>query len=517
MNEGQQGALGAVSKQGAGGAVPAANHAAIHASDSRPAETPARDKREKSELAVPYKVGDTWSVRARREGCDIFLSGFESSTGASKELRHRVAYMEKHGKPHGGGPDQTTVAKAMQEHALKHLPSLKGADQEARRINRYLRAARLQTIELIPMTEVTEGLELPKGACVGKYFAVFLRPFTASRAIPQGLEDHRRLLMTKTGGSDRLRAVLANLKVSEVNHDHIQGLVRALEAEEFARATVAQEQALLRRLFNHARTKWHWPRPDTNPACGLKLAGALAKRVRVMSHDEQARMDEALDYCVNDRIQPAVMLLTETAMRAEECIDTAKWGGVDWDRRILRLEDAKAGPRDVPLSPKAIEILKGMGPSADPDEKIFGLSYESLKAAWRRTCERAGIKDLNIHDLRRTAATRMGLKSGNLFIVQALTGHKTLEMVKRYMNVKAEDVVAVMHSPEVAPQASLPAQTQPSQTAGAMTQETLQAAMQMLQAAAAQLNVKAAASAPASAHVPAQPAANDDGDVSAVA
>jgi integrase len=505
MNKGQEGAPRV---------VPAANQAATQVSDPQPTDSNAGGKRGKGELAVPYQVGDTWSVRARREGCDIFLSGFKSSAAAIKEMRQRVAYMEKHGKPHGKGPDQTTVAKAMQEHALKHLPSLKGADQEARRINRYLRAARLQTIELIPMREVNEGVELPKGACVGKYFAVFLKPYTALRAIPKGLEDHRRLLMTKTSGSERLRAVLANLKVSEVNHDHIQGLVRALEAEDFARATVAQEQALLRRLFNHAKTKWHWPRPDTNPACGLKLAGALVKRMRVMSLDEQARMDEALDYCVNDRIGPAVGLLTETAMRADECIDTAKWGGVDWDRRILHLEDAKAGARDVPLSRKAIEILRGMGPSDDPEEKIFGISYESLKAAWRRTCERAGIKDLNIHDLRRTAATRMGLKSGNLFIVQALTGHKTLEMVKRYMNVKAEDVVELMHAPEpVSPQgAAIPA---PVPSPAAMSQDALQAAMQMLQAAATQLAAKGSSTPPAQLAAHRRPAANDAGDAAA--
>lgn len=50
-----------------------------------------------------------------------------------------------------------------------------------------------------------------------------------------------------------------------------------------------------------------------------------------------------------------------------------------------------------------------------------------------------------------------------------------------------------------------------------MSQETLHAAMQMLQAAAAQLNVQAAAAAPGPVHVPAQPAANDDGGVSAFA
>lgn len=417
MNVGQRGAAGVDSKQGACGASPSANQAAIHVSDGELAANTPRGKREKSELAVPYKVGETWSVRARREGCDIFLSGFDSSEAASKEMRLRVAYMEKHGKPHGKGPDQTSVAKAMQDHALKHLPSLKGAEQEARRVNKYLRAARLHTLELIPMGEVTDVEKLPKGACTGKYFAVFLKTYSESRDIPQGLEKHRTLLMTKTADSDRVRAVLANLPMASVTHDCLQDLVRALEAEKLAKATIKQEQALLRRLFNHARVNWHWPRPDINPACKLKLAGHLTQRKRVMSQDEQDRLDEALDHCMNDLIGPAVQLLTETAMRAEECIGTAKWGGVDWHSCLLHLDDAKAGPRDVPLSPRAIEILKALGPSDDPEEKIFGISYEALKAGWRRACERAGVKKLQVRDLRRTSATRMALKSGNVFVV----------------------------------------------------------------------------------------------------
>lgn len=480
MSEGQFGAQGAITT--------------TTTTSSQAPDTPAADiaKREKRELAKAYEESPgNWSARARRDGCDIFISGFKTQAAAEKELRHRVAYMEKHGKPYGKGPDQTTVAEAMQQHALKHLPSLKGADQEARRINKYLRAAKLGTLELTPMCEVTDPKLLAKGACTGKYFAVYLKPYTSSRVIPQGLEQHRTLLLTKTGGSDRQRAVIAKMKMSEVNHDHLQDLVRALEAEGLARATIAQEQALLRRLFNHAKVKWHWPRPDTNPACKLKLAGELVKRKRVMSEQEQQRMDEALDYCVNDLIAPAVGLLTETAMRAEECIDTAKWGGVDWDNCILHLEDAKAGAREVPLSPRAIEILKSMGPSADPDEKIFGISYEALKAAWRRTCERAGIENLNLHDLRRTAATRMGLKSGNLFIVQALTGHKTLAMVKRYVNVGAADVVKVMNTPDAAPPAPA-TRTVPAAAPAVATQEALAAAMQMLQAAAAQMSVKSA-------------------------
>jgi hypothetical protein len=128
-----------------------------------------------------------------------------------------------------------------------------------------------------------------------------------------------------------------------------------------------------------------------------------------------------------------------------------------------------------------------------PNDKIVKISYESFKAAWTRACQRAGLKNLKIHDLRHTAATRMALATGNLFLVKALTGHKTVAMVMRYANVKASDVVNVMHAPaQPAPAAaaSSPAPTQESVAVAATpapalyTMEQMQALAQLAATAA---------------------------------
>ncbi len=47
----------------------------------------------------------------------------------------------------------------------------------------------------------------------------------------------------------------------------------------------------------------------------------------------------------------------------------------------------------------------------------------------------------------------MALNTGNVFLVQALTGHKMLTMVQRYVNVKASDAVVVMHATKTGPAA----------------------------------------------------------------
>src|SRR5690606_33982481 len=112
--------------------------------------------------------------------------------------------------------------------------------------------------------------------------------------------------------------------------------------------------------------------------------------------------------CRNREVAPAVILLLETAMRSSEPLEQATWADVDWGRCLLHLREAKAGKRDVPLSERAMEALRALGPG-EPDAPILTLSYEALKAAWRRVCERAGLENLNLHDLRHTAATRMAL------------------------------------------------------------------------------------------------------------
>jgi integrase len=514
MSESQFGA------QGASSATQAAVTPAPAPSSKAPNAGKKAARKQKSARAQAYKTAaGTWSGRVRRKGVDIFLSGYASQNAMEEELNKRVAALAQRGKPYGAGPERTTVAKAMQDHALKHLTSLKGAEQEARRINKYLRAARLATLEVCLMGDVSSGASVPKNAQTGMHHAVWLKQFTGARAIPKGLGNHRKQLLTRTAGSDRIRTVIANTKMAEVSYELLQDLVRQLEAEGFAKATVQQEVALLKRLFYHASEKWHWPAPARNPALPLKLAGELTKRERVMSHEEQTRLDEALQYSMNGLLAPATEFATETAMRAEEFL-SATWGAVNWEACLLHLEDAKAGKRDVPLSERAIEILQALGPSEDPKQKIFGITYEALKAGWRRACERAGITDLRIQDLRHTAATRMALKCGNIFIVQQLTGHKTFEMVTRYVNVKAADVVKVMRMKQPPAPAGEPAaqSAAAAPVPAAMTPETLQAAMQMLQAAAAQLTGQSANVSPSPARIPAPPAANDDaGDMGAVA
>jgi hypothetical protein len=59
-----------------------------------------------------------------------------------------------------------------------------------------------------------------------------------------------------------------------------------------------------------------------------------------------------------------------------------------WNKQRLKLVDVKGGAREVPLSRGAMKVLAAMERDA-PYEPIFGIGYESLKAIFRRVCERS--------------------------------------------------------------------------------------------------------------------------------
>ena len=406
-------------------------------------------------MAKPYQEGKGWCVRARHEGHDVYLSGYATKAAVLKAVSLRKVEIDRGRAPRQPGPERTTLAQAMQTYALERLRFLKGAVQDAVRINNYLRSAGLDLLEVKKgLAQDGQQGQQDSGA-PNVYFSVSLKPHTTERKIPKGLNAHRKSQLTKNASTERHRAVLACKRMADITRSDVQQFMNAMVDDGNAAATVALERALLRGVFNYARTTWRWLEHRENPCTSLKLPQVKNVRKRCMSAEEQAAMDLAISSCRNKLVGPTVALLRETGMRTSEPLSHARWKNVDWQRSILTLDDGKTGAREVPLSVPALQALRELNPGA-PDDPIVRITYEALRGAWNDACKRAGVTDLQLYDLRRTAATRMGLKTGNVFLVQALTGHKTIEMTMRYMNVTADDAVAVLHA---SPETTAPAPT----------------------------------------------------------
>ena len=73
--------------------------------------------------------------------------------------------------------------------------------------------------------------------------------------------------------------------------------------------------------------------------------------------------------------------------------------------------------------------------------RVWSLRPHSISQAFKRVCKAAGIEGLTFHDLRHEATSRLFEKGLGLMEVASITGHKTMQMLKRYTHLRVEDLV----------------------------------------------------------------------------
>jgi putative DNA primase/helicase len=130
---------------------------------------------------------------------------------------------------------------------------------------------------------------------------------------------------------------------------------------------------------------------------------------------------------------PVVRFAIETGMRMGEIL-SLEWRNVDLTQRVATLPDTKTGDaRQVPLSTAAIAAISPL-PRHIKDGRVFWKwkRADSLENTWRRAVKSAGIIDLRFHDLRHEAVSRFFELGLNPMEVASISGHKTLQMLKRY-------------------------------------------------------------------------------------
>jgi len=112
------------------------------------------------------------------------------------------------------------------------------------------------------------------------------------------------------------------------------------------------------------------------------------------------------------------------------------WKDIDFNKRTVFIALTKNGTaRTVPLSSRAIEILNQL--PRHIDGKVFPIKGPALSASFDSARKRAGLSDFHFHDLRHIAITRLAQKLPNLIELSAVSGHKSLSMLKRYYHPDA--------------------------------------------------------------------------------
>lgn len=216
--------------------------------------------------------------------------------------------------------------------------------------------------------------------------------------------------------------------------------------------TVRLEMALLGHLFTVAVKEWGLGL-TYNPVLNVRRPSPGPGRNRRLSSKEEKELFAAIEKHSNPMLGWIVHIAIETGMRSSE-IATLRRGQVDVARRVVRLYETKNGEtRTVPLTAAATKIFRQVleNPirAIDTDLIFFGEPGKdktrrpyNFNKAWLAIKRSAGCADFRFHDLRHEAVSRFveaGLSDQE---VSAISGHKSMQMLKRYTHLRAEDLVA---------------------------------------------------------------------------
>ncbi|WP_435626603.1 tyrosine-type recombinase/integrase [Candidatus Ferrigenium straubiae] len=270
------------------------------------------------------------------------------------------------------------------------------------------------------------------------------------------LQRYLTEISSQKKGHDSERYRLISLQNDPIAKFKVAGLSGKLMAEwrdqrlkEVSGSTTNRDLNLISHVINVARKEWgiHIDnpismirRPAENRARSRRLG--IGEEEKLLAELEETTRSERGTFkeggSRNPWVRPLVILALETAMRRGELL-SLRWADVFLADRYVRLHDTKNGEsRDVPLSARAYEVLAGL--PRHISGRVFPITADAIKKVFTRAVERADLGDLHFHDLRHEATSRIAEKLDNVLELSAVTGHKTLSMLKRYYHPRAKDL-----------------------------------------------------------------------------
>lgn len=280
-------------------------------------------------------------------------------------------------------------------------------------------------------------------------------PLKLSEAIVKYVSAKRAIRMsenTLNGYGVDFRRLVKYLEgdplVSEIDADTIRGLL--LSMDEASNKTLLNTHVALSSLWSWLVTEGlveehilrKIRRPRYTPKKTLPFSQAEVKAL--LAHSILCRQKE--------RNRAIVMFLLDTGVRASELCDLKI---ADLQKDFCYVRKGKGGKqRIVPISEKTTQAIRThlrLRRHTGPDEAIFSserldshdghLTRHGLRNMIYKLADSAGVRNAYPHRFRHTFAIEFLRNDGNIYALQEILGHTTLDMVKRYLAFSQADVM----------------------------------------------------------------------------
>lgn len=250
------------------------------------------------------------------------------------------------------------------------------------------------------------------------------------------------------------RFSIAALPVQLIDRSALYELMESGKKGGWSLSTTRKYIMLISAVFTVAIKRWGYS--FSNPVRSIEVPSNGVARTRRLEPGEYERLLASIKRCRNQYMPALFVLAVETAARRGELLKL-DWRDVDLKTCIATLRDTKNGDdRVIPLSSIAVLTLKELpraiaGPVFPLEEYKARSGFEVARLRARREyeneCREQGVDavstylcGLRFHDLRREATTRLFERGFDIMEAASVTGHKTLSMLKRYTNLRAEDL-----------------------------------------------------------------------------
>ena len=241
-----------------------------------------------------------------------------------------------------------------------------------------------------------------------------------------------------------------NSAVNEITIQHFYQLTNHVKNTGVAQLTVQNYI----RVF---RTFCYWCMDDVRKYIEepfkVKLPKAAEEQIKFFTDEEVALLLEKPKRnatFVEWRYWAITNWVLATGNRASTVLDV-RMGDIDYKRKEIILHHTKSGKAQIiPLSSTLEMVLKEyvrMWRKDAPKEAYLfpnigdeKMKTNSLSGGFADYCKKRGVEKTSIHGLRHSFARMWVKNNGNLFQLQKILGHSTLEMTKRYSRLFGEDL-----------------------------------------------------------------------------
>lgn len=241
---------------------------------------------------------------------------------------------------------------------------------------------------------------------------------------------------------EKWREYLRDRPVSSLTRPDISRYIDLRRVHGLSNSSINREISVLSAAINYAVKRWGWN--ISNPVSGLYLKMPEG-RMRWLTREEAQRLLTAGRVSDAPHLYDFLRLALNTGMRRGEMLGL-EWRRVDFGEARLLLEGihTKNGKRRyVPLNRGALDALKSRLQFRDQFSPgspwVFvqrnGKPVVQVNFAFRQACEKAGVEDFRIHDLRHTFASWLVSSGVPLSELRDLLGHSSIVQTERYAHL----------------------------------------------------------------------------------